>query len=189
MPIGRRCTATERLRRFRSCERSSRLAIVARAKSIACQCSHHPSDRSEALNTVQSPKSAGGFYFNRHADVACHLSSATFARVAPVQNSPNTFVARNVALSPVEMAESDGVSAGQREELQSARAPATLILCCSFIIVKQRNLVGLVLINLFKKRSRDLGVTRVLAICARSPSTVSSADLRLNRQFCRRIRS
>jgi hypothetical protein len=51
------------------------------------------------------------------------------------------------------MAESDGVSAGQREELQSARAPATLILCCSFIIVKQRNLVGLVLINLFKKKA------------------------------------
>jgi hypothetical protein len=34
-------------------------------------------------------------------------------------------------------------SAGQREELQSARAPATLILCCSFIIVKQLNLVGM----------------------------------------------
>jgi hypothetical protein len=59
----------------------------------------------------------------------------------------------NVALSAVEMAESDGVSAGQREELQSARAPATLILCRSFIIVKQRNLVGLVLINLFKKKA------------------------------------
>jgi hypothetical protein len=51
------------------------------------------------------------------------------------------------------MAESDGVSAGQREELQSARAPAILILCCSFIIVKQRNLVGLELINLFKKKA------------------------------------
>ena len=107
--------------------------------------------RSTQYNLLNLPEV---FYFNRHADVACHLSSAAFARLAPVQNSPNTFVAMkcSVICSGNGRKRRRQCRSGQREERQSARAPATLILCCSFIIVKQRNLVGLVLIKTCLKK-------------------------------------